>query len=544
MSTYKIGIDVGGTNTDAVLIDEHCKVLSSIKTPTTSDVETGIFHALERLLANAPVKHSAIKYVMIGTTHATNAIIQRENLARTSAIRICLPAGQAIEPMFTWADDLREAIGNSYYFVHGGCEFDCRPLHTPELNREECLKVLHEIKAKGIESIAVTSIFSPVFDGYEKAFEALAKEVLGPDFPVTLSSEIGKVGLLERENAAILNACLVKVIDKIAVGLENALMPYDIEALIYFSQNDGTTISLDTAKRYPILTIGSGPTNSIRGAAYLSNLSDCIVCDIGGTSTDIGILTNGFPRESSLAVNIGGIRTNFRMPDIISIGIGGGSVVVESDSAVTVGPHSLGHKIIEESIAFGGNTLTVTDCLLALGLITIDHPKCNPALLSKVNKNICEQAVAIVHRDIISALDKIRTKQTHYPIILVGGGALLIQDHLSQGLQFIRPENAGCANAIGAAAANVSGEADVMVSFAEKSRDEVLESVKQQVIQRTIQAGADPETVTIVDLDEIPVPYLPSNIVRIKAKASGELESEKSLLSTESLEPETIPLKT
>lgn len=530
MSTYKIGIDVGGTNTDAVLIDKQCNVIRSIKTPTTADIESGIFKALSLLLADLPVNRSAIQYVMLGTTHATNAIIQRENLAKTSAVRICLPAGQAIEPMFTWADDLKEAIGNSYYLVHGGSEFDGRPLHHPELDIAECTTVLQQIKDQCMESIAVTSIFSPVLDKYEKAFERLAKEVLGQDFPVTLSSEIGKVGLLERENAAILNACLVKVIEKVALGLEKALTRYDIDALIYFSQNDGTTISLETAKRYPILTMGSGPTNSIRGAAYLSNLSDCIVCDIGGTSTDIGILNNGFPRESSLAVEIGGIRTNFRMPDIISIGIGGGSVVVETLGNVTVGPQSLGHKICQESIAFGGNILTVTDCLLALGLITIDHPDCNPALLEVVDKEVCLQAVKVIHRDITTALNKIKTKKTDYPIVLVGGGAILLQDHLSDGLQFIRPSNAGCANSIGAAIASVSGEVDLMLSLAGNSRDDVMERVKKQVIQRTLEAGANPESIEIVDMDEVPIPYLPSSIVRIKAKASGELKTEKPLL--------------
>jgi N-methylhydantoinase A/oxoprolinase/acetone carboxylase beta subunit len=81
------------------------------------------------------------------------------------------------------------------------------------------------------------------------------------------------------------------------------------------------------ALRYPILTIACGPTNSIRGAAHLSGLNDALVVDIGGTTTDIGVLMQGFPRQSSAAVEIGGIRTNFRMPDILSIGIGGGTIV-------------------------------------------------------------------------------------------------------------------------------------------------------------------------------------------------------------------------
>lgn len=524
MKEYKIGIDVGGTNTDAVLLDHSCRIIHCVKTPTTPDVESGIFKALELLMGTVSINRALVKYVMLGTTHATNALVQRKNLAKTSAVRICLPAGQAIEPMFTWDNDLKSAIGNSFYLIHGGSEFDGRPLHTSELDTRECLRVLEEIKKNKIESIAVTSIFSPAVNSYEKAFEHLAKDVLGTDFPITLSSEIGKLGLLERENAAILNASLVKVIEKIAIGLENALNRYEIEALIFFSQNDGTLLSLEMAKRYPVLTIGSGPTNSIRGAAYLSQLTDCIVCDIGGTTTDIGILTNGFPRESSIAVNIGGVRTNFRMPDIISIGIGGGSVVHEKEGCITVGPDSLGYKICTDSIAFGGAVLTVTDCLLALGYTTLDHPDCDPARLHIIDKEVCRQAMEIVYRELENAINKIKTKSTKLPIVLVGGGAILIQGNFMEGSQIIRPEQSGCANAIGAAIANASGEIDIMLSLEGKQREDLLAAAKEQAVQRAVDAGARPSSITIVDFDEVPIAYLTS-IIRIKAKAAGEITS-------------------
>ncbi len=98
---------------------------------------------------------------------------------------------------------------------------------------------------------------------------------------------------------------------------------------------------LEHALRFPVLTIGSGPANSLRGAAYLTGRDDGIVIDVGGTSTDIGVLVGGFPRESSQAVEIGGIRTNFRMPDIVSIAIGGGTIVRPG----AVGPDSVAWRI-------------------------------------------------------------------------------------------------------------------------------------------------------------------------------------------------------
>src|SRR5699024_6108845 len=115
-------------------------------------------------------------------------------------------------------------------------------------------------------------------------------------------------------------------LDAMSQGFTRALQARGIRARVWFGQNDGTLMSHDYARRFPVLTIGSGPTNSIRGASHLSRVPDGLVVDIGGTTTDIGVLVGGFPRQSAQAVSIGGIQTNFRMPDVLSVGLGGGSV--------------------------------------------------------------------------------------------------------------------------------------------------------------------------------------------------------------------------
>ncbi|MDN4618293.1 hydantoinase/oxoprolinase family protein [Paenibacillus sp. PsM32] len=521
---YKIGIDVGGTNTDAVILDEHHQVIAKVKVPTSSDVESGIYEALERILQETDIPASRISSVMLGTTHATNAIIERNRLAKIACVRICLPAGTSVEPMFTWDQSLRDAAGDTYYYIHGGCESNGRPLAQTTLDRAECEQVLYDIQAKGIESIAVTSIFSPVLSGYEKQFAEWAYEILGANFPVTLSSEIGSLGLLERENSAALNAALVQVASAVSNGLEMALKRYGIEAQIFFAQNDGTLMTLEYAKKYPILTIGSGPTNSIRGAAELSGLKECIICDIGGTTTDIGILVNGFPRESSVAVSIGGVRTNFRMPDIISIGIGGGSIVRQTKNGITVGPDSVGYHIVRESIAFGGNTLTATDCLLASGKAKIDHPDCDRTRLAQIPEQVWQQAIDIINSKIQIAVDQIKTSAHDMPVVLVGGGAILIPGEMDGASEVIRPEHSGCANALGAAIAQVSGDIDKMFSMAGRHRQDVLEEAKQEAIQKAIIAGADPATVELIDLEELPMAYVTSEFVRIKAKAAGQMK--------------------
>lgn len=243
---------------------------------------------------------------------------------------------------------------------------------------------------------------------------------MGDDVAVSLSSEIGNVGLLERENATILNAAVVNVAKSTADGFIQALEQEGIEADVFFGQNDGTLMSVEYTVRYPILTIACGPTNSLRGAAYLSNKSNTLVIDVGGTTTDIGVLVNGFPRQSSLAVEIGGVRTNFRMPDIMSVGLGGGTIIqVHEDQTFQIGPHSVGYRLQEKALIFGGDTLTTTDVIVGLGKAKLG----DPAKVAHLDKALLENIYAKMVGMVEEALDKMKTSAEDMPVILVGGEA-------------------------------------------------------------------------------------------------------------------------
>ena len=189
-----------------------------------------------------------------------------------------------------------------------------------------------------------------------------------PDAAVTLSHDLGRIGLLERENAALLNAALSDLARKTIAGFRAAIAASGIEAPLYLTQNDGTVMSAEAAMALPVMSFASGATNSMRGAAFLSGIADAMVVDVGGTSTDIGQLRRGFPREANSVVEIGEVRTLFRMPDLFSIGLGGGSIV---ERAAAVGPESVGYRLIEEALVFGGRTLTATDAAVAAGIVAI-----------------------------------------------------------------------------------------------------------------------------------------------------------------------------
>ncbi|MCE2473784.1 MAG: hydantoinase/oxoprolinase family protein [Anaerolineae bacterium] len=509
----RIGVDVGGTNTDAVLMD-GTTVVSSTKTPTTANVSEGIAKALRTVIADSGIDTAAIDGVMIGTTHFTNAVVERKHLTPTACIRLGLPATVCLPPMVDWPDDLREIVGGNAHLAHGGHEFDGREISAYQ--PDEVREIAEKIRDAGLNAIAISSVFSPVNSIFEEQSADIVRELI-PDANITLSSEIGRIGLLERENAAIMNSCLRQLAARTVDGFKAALDELQIKAPFYISQNDGTLMNADFAKEYPVLTFASGPTNSMRGAAFLSGLRDAIVVDIGGTTTDIGVLQHGFPRVAALAVDIGGVRTNFRMPDTYSIGLGGGSLI-ESDP-VKVGPRSVGYELTEKALVFGGDVLTATDVIVAGGSEDIGNKSAvvglDASLVTAVRERIMEM-IAI-------AVDRMKTSATPVPVIVVGGGSILVTGEIEGASEIIKPDHFPVANAIGAAIAQVGGECDRIFSLAELSRDDALDQAKSEASDRAVNAGADAESIEIVDVEEVPLAYLPGNATRIMVKAIGDL---------------------
>lgn len=509
----RIGIDVGGTNTDAVLMDGK-KVVSSTKTPTTANVSEGIAKALRTVITDSGADASQIDGVMIGTTHFTNAVVERKHLTPTACIRLGLPATVSLPPMVDWPDDLREIMGENYYLAHGGHEFDGREISA--FDPDEIKGIVAKIKDAGITAIAISSVFSPVNQKFEEDTAAIVREMI-PDANITLSSEIGRIGLLERENAAIMNSCLRELAVRTVEGFKSALTEMEITAPFYISQNDGTLMNADFAKEYPVLTFASGPTNSMRGAAFLSGLKDAIVVDIGGTTTDVGVLQHGFPRVAALAVDIGGVRTNFRMPDTYSIGLGGGSIIQKDP--LKVGPQSVGYELIQKGLVFGGDTLTTTDITVASGAEDIG----DKSKIADLDAEFVSSVQARIMEMITIAVDRMKTSATAVPVIVVGGGSILVTGDIEGAAEIIKPENFSVANAIGAAIAQVGGECDKIFSLAELTREEALEQAKQEASDRAINAGASADSIEIVDVEEVPLAYLPGNATRIMVKAVGDL---------------------
>ena len=518
-SVLRIGVDVGGTNTDAVLMDGQ-RLIAFHKHPTTPNVSDGIVGAIRAILTGSgpDLDRSPrnVAAVMIGTTHFTNAFVERRNLSPVGVMRIALPAARGVPPLADWPQDLVTAIGRNVHCIRGGYHFDGR-INSP-LDESAVADAARHMKAKGLECAAVCGLFSPVNAAMEeRAAEIIAQEA--PGIAVTRSSQIGRIGLLERENAAIMNASLSGMAGEVVAAFAAALRSLGIEAPFFISQNDGTLMSAERVARYPVLTFASGPTNSMRGAAYLSGQSDALIADIGGTTTDIGMLTGGFPRESAMTSDIGGVRTNFRMPDLLSIGLGGGSLVRAEEGALRVGPKSVGYRLPQQAQVFGGDTLTASDIAVAAGYARMGDPR----RLVGLDPHLVAAGVAEIHRLLAEGLDRMKTSAASVPLVLVGGGSVLIHRDLPGVSEVIVPPAAGVANAIGASIAQAGGEVDRVYSYEQMGREGAIALATEEARRAAIEAGATAASLRVVDVEELPLAYVPGGAVRLRVKVTGEL---------------------
>src|SRR4051794_36703435 len=328
-----LGADAGDTNVDAVVMDTHGHLVGKAKVALTADVHSGMENALKRVgghphvdrtrgprataghrgrnpAINGVVEHPAVDRARVtratpGPASAFEAIANPTALTRVAVVRIGGPLTLAVPPLTTWPVDLRAAVSAGERVVGGGADYDGRA--AAPLDEDGLARFLATV-GPSAEAVAIAGVFSPVAPDQELLAAEIVRRERGAATHVSLSHEIGSLGLLERENAAVLNAALVSVIEDLARALDQTLSAEGIDAEPFFAQNDGTAMALGHALRFPLLMVSSGPASGMRGAAFLSGMEEAVVVDVGGRSTNVCGLVNGFPRSSSPPTQIGGGR--------------------------------------------------------------------------------------------------------------------------------------------------------------------------------------------------------------------------------------------
>ncbi|PHH59956.1 hypothetical protein CDD81_2355 [Ophiocordyceps australis] len=539
MSLYRIGVDVGGTNTDAALLDIAASdrpdrgVLATHKATTTADLTSGIQSAVAAVVQAAGVDASRILSVTIGTTHFINALLEADarRLDRVAVVRLCGPFTRQLPPFSGFPPRLQTLLDGGVYYLDGGLEMDGRQIAA--LDAAQVRRTARAIVAAGVEAVALVGVFSPL--DHAGLHEQRCKHLMQLDAPqlrLVCSRDIGPVGLLERENATILNAAILRTGRRVKASLQAAMARLDLRCQLFLSQNDGSLVDADIAADFPIKTFASGPTNSTTGAAFLAGFPrpapegpepQVLVVDIGGTTTDVcALLPSAFPRQAPTYVELAGVRTAFSMPHVVSIGLGGGSLVDLDPAHATaaVGPASVGHLLSQQARVFGGPTLTATDIVVAAGHASLGDAR----LVADLPPSSVAAAQEAIHKKLEGLIDKMRVSQAPVHVLLVGGGALLASQPLARVDRCIRPVHAEAANAVGAAIAKVSGQVDLLQVLDDKTTEAVVVAQAcQRAIDLAVEKGAARDDVAIVEVNKTPLQYMAQLTLRIQVRAVGRL---------------------
>ncbi|CZR51783.1 related to N-methylhydantoinase A/acetone carboxylase, beta subunit [Phialocephala subalpina] len=531
-----VGVDVGGTNTDAVLDPAKLgpdAVISSYKAITGTDMTTGIAEAIRTLPQQANLPPTSVASLMIGTTHFINAVVERDASRLDSVAVIRLAAGSYLRytpPFIDFPPALKRIIDGHTAFISGGVEIDGAEIGP--IKEAEVYEQAKIIKEKGLRKIAVVGIYSPFDEKYrqeEHVRDLLWKE-LDKDVDIVCSKDISGIGILARENATILNASILRFAKRTIAGFKRAMKRLNLSCPLYLTSNSGQFLSSKEAMSYPIQIFSSGATNSIRGASFLSSESQLkesrYVIDIGGTTTDIGcLLPSRFPRLASSSTELGGVRVNFAMPQVESIGLGGGSPVHElPDGRISIGPDSVGQALREKAKCFGGDSLTATDIMVAAGETKIGNstPEVLPATISTAKDKIMKM--------LEDHIDRMKTSPEPCSLPLVGGGAFLCPPRLEGVVSIEIPEHAQVANAVGAAVAEIGEDFEVIVDTSKKKS--TLKEVKAKAISQAIARGAKEGSFRTIEETVEGIPYIEGKF-KITVKVVGPVDYERFLNDTE-----------
>jgi len=444
MSDLRIGIASGTTGTDAVAIDDRDRLLATASVQAAGDVRGAIAAAIRAIVADDAVVPGAVRWVVLGSGQALEGVAAVQGVRKVAVVRVGGPLTLSVPPLATWPSALRDAVSAGEIVVAGGSEYDGRAMVA--LDEDAIARFLDGVGDE-VQAIAISGVFAPVSPEHELAAADLVRRKLGNLVHVSLSHEIGSIGLLERENATVLNAALGGAAERLAVAVRATLAEVGIDAELFFAQNDGTLMVVEHALRFPALMVASGPGTTIRGAAHLSGVGDAVVVAVGATTSYVGALVNGIPRERTGPTEIAGVRTSLRLPDV--------------------------HRVPTGDATLAG------------------------------------------------AVEDAKAAQPAGPLVVVGRGQWLVPDRMDGVSEVIRPRDGEFAQAIGAAVGSVSGQFARICLNRPDTRRTVLEEVRTAAIARAIDAGAHPDTVAVVEVDEAPLTYLFHPALRIRVRAAG-----------------------
>ena len=472
----RIGLDVGGTHTDAVLISRE-GIVSSAKVQTDhNDLLNSILQALGDILRNADARQ--IEAVTLSTTLTTNALLE----GKADRVGVIVSSGPGI-------DAVAHRIGDAYHVIDGSIDHrgeERRPLDIKQLG-----DAIADCRRLGIRSYAVATKFSV----RNPAHELLMESCIGADSDVITAGHriSGSLNFPRRITTAYFNSAVRLRYNEFTAAVWNGISELGLIAPVNILKADGGTMPLDASRLMPFQSILSGPAASIMGASALCRVDrDAVLLDIGGTSTDIAVLAAGVPLIEREGISLNGRPTLVRSLETLSIAIGGDSALRIVDGKVTVGPDRLG-----PCMAAGGSTPALLDALNVAGEAAYGDVEASRLGMSRLSEKagkhagaIANEAIDLAVLTITSAIRSLTEEVNARPVytihellhagridparlIIIGGPADAFAKALSHslGVEAIVPGRHGIANAIGAALTRTTMEIEL---FADTQREVLL----------------------------------------------------------------------
>ena len=505
---YRLGVDVGGTFTDLLLMDESSGNTFQAKVHSTpGDSSVGVFQGIERVCSAAGVSPRQISQIMHGTTVGTNAVLQGQGaklgLVTTKGYRQVLQIERAFVPgglaaFIVW--NMPDPIVDLELTVEADERMSVRGEVVHPLDENGVRKELNYLKVRGIEALTVSLINSYANGAHERRIREIANEIM-PGIPVSLSSEIlPEMYEFERTLTTAANAYVAPIVANYLGKMQKELGTRGINANLHILRSDGGLASVDMAQNAPVNVLMSGPAGGVAGALWIAQqagFKNLITFDMGGTSTDVALIENGVPlvrRET----RVGDVTIRASSLDVRSVGAGGGSIahVPELTKALRVGPQSAGADPGPAAYGKGGESPTVTDANLVLSrlpTVLADQTQLDRSLAEKAVKTIgdalgldLKQGAAgiidIVNENMYGAIRLVSVEQGYDPrdfaLIAFGGAGPLHANaigKLTQAWPVIIPPSPGVLCAYGDATTRLRNEASqtMIRRFSETSKEEI-----------------------------------------------------------------------
>lgn len=539
----RVGIDVGGTHTKAVAIDnETHEIIGKASVMTTHDhelgVSAGVVEAFERCLTANNIDPEDVIFIAHSTTQATNALLEGD-VAEVGVIGIGKGGLEGIlSKKQTKIDDIDLGTGRIIKIHH-------TYIKQKEFNEDNVTKAIKELTSQGSNVIVASKAFGVDDISEEQEVQEVAEKM---DIPVSVASDISKLyGLTRRTRTAAINASILPKMLETATSTEKSVRKAGIKVPLMIMRGDGGVMDISEMKKRPVLTMLSGPAASVVGALMYLRASNGVYFEVGGTSTNIGVIKNGRPAVDYSIV--GGHATYINSLDVRVLGIAGGSMVRANTSGIVdVGPRSAHiagmpyavftpeEEIVEPELEFfspkkgdpedyvaiklkSGKRITITNSCAAnvLGIVKPEdyaYGNKNSAYkameplakhlgisVEDVARQILEKSFEKIKPVIEDLADKYRIERDQISLVGVGGGAaaLLPYTATKMDLEYSIPENAEVISSIGVALAMVR---DVVERVIPNASTKDIADIKREASELAIASGAVPDSIEVqIEID-------------------------------------------